>query len=122
MAQITFDNEKVTGLVRAVLKHSKEIDKTPKLLFVKDEGIYLMAPFEFGKGLNGDGQPRVVYGNNFDPRKVEGEALYDRCREAVGGDDFCEKITVTEEWLKELEDKGHDMIISVTAKSLKFSF
>jgi hypothetical protein len=63
--------------------------KGPALMFVKDEGIYVMS-----NGLPGlaIGQ-NVVYARNYDPRKGD---VWERCREAVGGDDFAEYIGLAE--------------------------
>lgn len=61
----------------------------PALMFVKDDGIYVMS-----NGLPGLERPgNVVYARNYDPRKGD---VWDRCRDAVGGDDFAEYIGLTE--------------------------
>lgn len=66
-------------------------DGTPEpcLLFVKDDGIYLMS--------NGipqipvaDDHSHVVYAKGYDPHK-NGD-VWDKCRDAVGGDDFVEYL------------------------------
>lgn len=61
----------------------------PALMFVKDDGIYVMS-----NGLPGlpIGQ-NVVYAANYDPRKGD---VWERCRQAVGGDDFAEYIGLGE--------------------------
>ena len=61
----------------------------PGLWFVKDEGIYLMSnasPFEENK-------TPVVYADTFHP-KVD-QDVWERSREAVGGDDFSETLSAS---------------------------
>lgn len=64
-------------------------DPKPGLLFVKDDGIYLMS-----SGIPGDTdgvvKNCVLYADGFDP--VTNEDCWDDCRDAVGGDDFVEHI------------------------------
>ena len=71
----------------------------PCLWLVKDEGVYLMSP-----GLDPDPQPvdpprrpPVAYADGFDPTRDDRMAVWDRAREAVGGDDFAEDIPI--EWV-----------------------
>ncbi|MCY4641756.1 MAG: DUF3085 domain-containing protein [Gammaproteobacteria bacterium] len=56
----------------------------PALWLVKDNGIYIMS--------NGDGdnRPDVVYAQGYNPNK-DGD-MWDKCRDAMGGDDCCELI------------------------------
>jgi len=54
------------------------------LWFVKDDGIYLMT----NACLSPDHNPGVVYAAGYGP----GPGTWERCRSAVGGDDFCEFI------------------------------
>ena len=61
-------------------------------LFVKDEGIYLMNAYAGGKPPNALGT--VVYADSFDPNKDE--EVWERSRQAVGGDDFGEFIQLPE--------------------------
>ena len=52
----------------------------PGLILVKDDGIYLMSNGGGEKSLN------VAYASGYNP-KVDGD-VWDKCRDAVGGDDF----------------------------------
>jgi hypothetical protein len=66
----------------------------PSVMFVKDEGIYLMS--------NGDPQDIVqttplslfvAYADGYDPRtSTDRGDLWHRCKDAVGGDDFSEPL------------------------------
>ena len=72
----------------------KDTDKKG-FLFVKDEGIYLMNAYAGGVPPNELGT--VVYANSFDPNKDED--VWERSREAVGGDDFGEFIEISSNML-----------------------
>lgn len=57
------------------------------LLFVKDHGVYVMA----AKGeKNSNGMHNVCYANGFNPDTTDFDELWDRMRDACGGDDFCD--------------------------------
>ena len=59
------------------------------LLFVKDHGVYVMA----AKGeKNSNGMHNVCYANGFNPDTTDFDELWDRMRDACGGDDFCESL------------------------------
>ena len=64
-------------------------------LFVKDEGIYLMNAYAGGVPPNELGT--VVYADSFDPNKDK--EVWERSREAVGGDDFGEFIEISSNML-----------------------
>lgn len=80
------------------------------LLLVKDDGIYVMSngvPHDkVGKG------PRchVVYANGYDPRRGD---VWDKCRAAVGGDDFVEFIELEDKLLNAILDDDADLVIQV---------
>lgn len=68
----------------------------PKLVLVKDRGIYLMSSGE----PEGEGEKRkVAYAVGFDPDQRDPGELHDDCRFAVGGDDFSAEIPL--EWADE---------------------
>ena len=68
-------------------QHGEEFKARPKLLLVKDHGIYLMSSGH--RDLKeGESHP-VAYAEGFDPTLGD---VYDACRDAVGGDDFAEEI------------------------------
>ena len=72
----------------------------PALWLVKDEGIYLMStglyPEGHGRALPG-GRMAVAYAVGFDPRREDRLDVWDRARDAVGGDDFADPLPL--EWV-----------------------
>ena len=119
MTRLFFDMEQVAGLARhareaperrmtmgqraeiygedrcAVPQPGEERLAPPCLWLVKDEGIYLMSP-----GIHPDaGRTRapVSYASGFDPTRDDRMAVWDRARDAVGGDDFAEEIPI--DWI-----------------------
>ena len=123
MTRLRFDMEQVAGLARhareaperrmtiaqragiydeercAERQPGEERLAPPCLWLVKDEGIYLMSP-----GIHRDAdpggrsvRPPVAYASGFDPVRDDRMAVWDRARDAVGGDDFAEAIPL--EWV-----------------------
>ena len=122
MTRLFFDMEQVAGLARhareaperrmtmgqraaiygedrcAVPQPGEERLAPPCLWLVKDEGIYLMSP-----GIHPDAErtgrtrPPVSYASGFDPTRDDRMAVWDRARDAVGGDDFSEEIPI--DWI-----------------------
>ena len=122
MTTLFFDMEQVAGLARhareaparrmtmgqraaiygeercAVRQPGEERLAPPCLWLVKDEGIYLMSP-----GIHPDVErtertrPPVSYASGFDPTRADRMAVWDRARDAAGGDDFAEDIPL--EWV-----------------------
>lgn len=72
----------------------------PALWLVKDEGIYLMSTGLYPEGheraLPG-GRAAVAYAVGFDPRRDDRLDVWDRARDAVGGDDFADPLPL--EWV-----------------------
>tara|TARA_R110000796_G_scaffold63317_3_gene146407 strand:+ start:242 stop:610 length:369 start_codon:yes stop_codon:yes gene_type:complete len=86
---------------------------TKKLFwFVKDSGIYLMN----GWGNQVAEDNVVVYAKGYEP---ESDDCWERCRGAVGGDDFGEGLTMSKDMLTRLVDGG-DMILRVKGKGLEW--
>jgi len=71
----------------------------PCLWLVKDEGIYLMSPGIQPETDSTQCAPRppVSYACGFDPTRDDRLAVWDRARDAVGGDDFAEPVPL--EWV-----------------------
>lgn len=106
--------------LRPIIAHS-EASKThtapygigkpvPGLFLVKDSGIYLMSNGETGL-LRADNKPGqhsqvVVYAIGYKP---DGADSYEKCRNAVGGDDFAELLPLA--WFTKARDLG---AVSVT--------
>ncbi|MYE83070.1 MAG: DUF3085 domain-containing protein [Gammaproteobacteria bacterium] len=122
MVRLLFDMEQVAGLARhsrqaperrmtmaqraeiygesrcATPQPGEERLAPPCLWLVKDEGIYLMSP-----GIHPDSEADrstrapVAYASGFDPTRDDRMAVWDRARDAVGGDDFAEAVPL--EWV-----------------------
>ncbi len=78
----------------------KQQKAIPSFTLVKDDGIYLMSGNTKTK-LYKKGKNRVCYAKGYDPRE---EDVWDKCRYAVGGDDFAEKLEVKYEWIAILSE------------------
>lgn len=57
----------------------------PGLLFVKDEGVYLMS-----NGTDTSARETVTYAEGYNPKTDED--VWEKSRDAVGGDDFAERL------------------------------
>jgi len=73
----------------------------PSFTLVKDDGIYLMSGNTKTK-LYKKGKNRICYAKGYNPTK---EDVWEKCRYAVGGDDFAEKLKVKYEWIALLSEK-----------------
>lgn len=93
-------------------KHTKQ----KGFVFVKDDGIYLMNAYAGGVPPNELGT--VVYANSFDPNKDE--QVWERSRQAVGGDDFGEFIEVSQHMLTRIIH-GHAKKMVIDMKSDSYS-
>tara|TARA_R110000737_G_scaffold211296_2_gene228961 strand:+ start:614 stop:982 length:369 start_codon:yes stop_codon:yes gene_type:complete len=80
--------------------------------FVKDSGIYLMN----GWGNQDPKKNVVVYAKGYNP---ESDDCWDRCRDAVGGDDFGEGLPMDKDQLTRLANGG-DMIMRVKGNALEW--
>ena len=83
-------------------------------LFVKDEGIYVMNAYAGGVPPNKLGT--VAYAKGFDPNKDKN--VWDKSRDAVGGDDFGEFIRLSPSQLVRLE-LGHDLELNVSSTTIE---
>ena len=100
MTRLVFDNgEALRRLAIGTMKAEKfripytDQDTSDKgVLFVKDEGIYIMNAYAGGKPPNELGT--VVFAESYDPNKDE--EVWERSRQAVGGDDFGEFVPLPE--------------------------
>ena len=92
--------------VRRVVEHARHAPEQrefygerlgPRVMLVKDEGIYLMSngtPRDIRDGGSDQLGARsfVAYADGYNPAGADPGELHMRCREAVGGDDFSEPI------------------------------
>ena len=100
MTRLVFDNgEALRRLAIGTMKAEKfripytDQDTSDKgVLLVKDEGIYLMNAYAGGKPPNELGT--VVFAESYDPTKDKD--VWERSRQAVGGDDFGEFVPLPE--------------------------
>lgn len=96
---------------------SKHVDlkKVPAgLWLVKDSGIYLMSNGNPGLK-DGDKPNKIVYAKGYNP-EVD-EDVWERCRAAVGGDDFAEFLPV--DWVDISEKEGkRTFSIKMTTRSM----
>lgn len=74
MAKLKFD---MVAFLQMMAKCEKEV------ILVKDEGIYCISDNHDPK------KDKPVYAIGYDPHKAD---VYDKCRAAVGGDDFGEHL------------------------------
>lgn len=93
MSRLLFNAQSVARLVEHAQKSTKHrgtysARAVPALHFVHDDGIYLMS-----SGVDGGTVSDVVYAQGFNP-KTDAE-VWDRARDAVGGDDFVEAIPIS---------------------------
>ena len=87
---------------------------SPGLLFVKDEGIYLMS-----NGTDTSARETVTYAEGYNPNADED--VWERSRAALGGDDFAERLDGV--WIGKVlrATEGCEVLtLVVTAKDLRF--
>ena len=127
MTRLVFDNsEALRRLAIGTLKADKfRIPYTEKhtkdkgVLFVKDDGIYLMNAYAGGKPPNELGT--VAFAESYDPNKDE--AVWERSRQAVGGDDFGEFIQLPEIVLQAIVNRQlNKLIIDMNEESYSVEF
>jgi hypothetical protein len=90
--------------------------KGPALLFVHDQGVYLMS----------NGMPRtdpntVAYAEGCNPGVGEFDDWYGMSRELVGGDDFVEILPIHDYWLEEC-NLFETFEINATGSSISYDF
>lgn len=123
MSALVFKNEGLRKVLDITLKgtsfslgYNPKKSKSPTLLFVKDDGIYLMTGAVMEKFP--EDYSHVCYAEGYSP---DVEDVWEKCREAVGGDDFGEVIELDEK-LQGIINKGHDLLITVTPESFSISY
>jgi len=96
----------------------------PALLFVHDQGVYVMS-----NGIPRDGKdpadPKsgsyVAYAGGCNPNVGTFDDWYSMSRDLVGGDDFAEVMAVQPDWL-ELCVNFSEMHINVTGDAIEMAF
>ena len=95
--------------------------KGPALLFVHDQGVYLMSNGE-PRLLTKDGKSNhVVYAEGCNPNIGEFDDWYGMSRELVGGDDFVEILPIHDYWLSDC-DVFETFEIDATGSSISYGF
>lgn len=89
----------------------------PSLIFVKDDGIYVMSNGIPGQTDEATGRQVVVYAKGYDPRDGD---VWDKCRDAVGGDDFAEFVEVSA--LEPIPEDARYLVIRVSTRSMSFAW
>lgn len=86
----------------------------PAVVLVKDDGIYLMSN---GKPADIVEDPTrfVAYARGYDPRDGD---VWDKCRAAVGGDDFGETIPLDAAMIKSVLG-GDELTVQITSDSIE---
>lgn len=127
MTRLVFDNgEALRRLAIGTMKAEKfripytDQDTSDKgVLFVKDEGIYIMNAYAGGKPPNELGT--VVFAESYDPTKDED--VWERSRQAVGGDDFGEFVPLPEIVLRAIVMRQlKKLIIDMSEESYSVEF
>ena len=127
MTRLVFDNgEALRRLAIGTMKAEKfripytDQDTSDKgVLLVKDEGIYLMNAYAGGKPPNELGT--VVFAESYDPNKDE--EVWERSRQAVGGDDFGEFVPLPEIVLRAIVMRQlNKLVIDIGEESYSVEF
>jgi hypothetical protein len=109
MTTLTFKSKEFSRMItfmrenERTIPYSKETTKDYGLHLVKDDGIYLMAG-TFKSDKLDETKCHVIYAQGYSPKTKD---LWEKCREAVGGDDFAEWIPLNKEMVEALEKNGH---------------
>lgn len=112
-AKLKFARTEVAALV-AALPHP-----TSKLTLAKDDGVYLMS-FDVPVP-EGQKKRQVVYAKGYNPEK-DGEDVWGKSQDAMGGDDGGDDVGTRQEFEAILADSVGDLIINVSATSLSVGY
>ncbi len=124
--KLIFENKDVLRCVEHALaapEHSMtygyEGEPVPALSWVKDDGIYVMSngrPHDLDERHTGPSEKcHVCYAKGYDPRTGD---VWDKCRDAVGGDDFSEIIELTDQMVSDIR-AGSNLILKVTSSNFE---
>jgi hypothetical protein len=90
----------------------------PQLIFVHDEGLYLMSngkPGDENKG--GPTAMFAAYARGYDPNKLDRQVVWDK---AVGGDDFAEYLDLSDDMVDTIQsDTFASFKLTVTQNSIE---
>lgn len=114
MTKLKFDRTQVKAMLDTVLADDAEI------MLVKDDGVYLMSFGDKPTNAGPEWKRTVAYAKGFDPRKDQ--EVWDKSRDAMGGDDGGDRVGTKNELLEILADSVGDLIINVTPTSLRVAY
>jgi hypothetical protein len=95
--------------------------KGPALLFVHDQGVYLMSNGIPQLRTEDDKSNHVIYAEGCDPNIGEFDDWYGMSRELVGGDDFVEILPIHDYWLGDC-DLFETFEVNATSSSISYGF
>lgn len=115
----------MTPVLRSIIEHARAAkqftapygigEPEPSLHFVKDSGIYLLSGAS-DRQLRPDGKGSVVaYAQGYEPDAPDS---WDRCRDAVGGDDFVEVLPL-KFFTSALDNGATAIVLIVTEKDMR---
>ena len=93
----------------------------PALLFVHDQGVYLMSNGEPRLHTEDGKSNHVIYAEGCNPDIGEFDDWYGMSRELVGGDDFVEILPIHDYWLGDC-DVFETFEINATGSSISYGF
>ena len=100
------------------MPYGQDEHKRAGLLLVKDDGIYVMSNGS-PRDVKGKGPHcHVVYAEGFNPRKGD---VWDKCRAAVGGDDFVEFVPITLSLFHEIIKQSADLVVHIDDDTMTVS-
>ena len=109
MTMLTFKSKEFPRMLEFMRNHDRKIPygETTKdfgLHLVKDSGIYLMAGTVQADWMEHLKTCHVIYAQGFSPKTKD---RWEKCRDAVGGDDFVEWIPLNNKMVNMLARSGH---------------
>ena len=106
-----------TDEIKSCIQHSIQNGKT-EIYFVHDQGVYCMTA---GKRTDDEVKSGayICYAHGCNPKTDED--FYDEAHCLVGGDDFAERITVTDKWLDNC-DQFEVMEVRINTRSMSIVF
>lgn len=132
MSTCVFKTSDVLRCVEHALKAPKwsmayeegSIPPAPALLFVHDQGVYLMSngiPLDQTDPANPESHSYVAYAEGCNPNIGDFDDWYGTSRDLVGGNDFAEVIAIVSDW-PSLCAEFNELHIEVTENTLEAIF
>ena len=120
MTTLTFKSKEFPRMMEFMRNNDRKIPygentKDFGLHLVKDDGIYLMEGTFKADWMEHLRKCHVIYAQGFSPKTKD---LWEKCRDAVGGDDFVEWIPLDNKMVNMLAIIGH-MKIKITPQEVE---